>query len=187
MKDYIQTIIDDSINTKQKLFDLSDDIVVIAKVIIDALKKGKKILVCGNGGSAADAQHFVAELVVRFEKERAALPAIALTNDPSIITACSNDYGFDQVFSRQVTALGDEGDVLVGITTSGNSPNILAAFDVAKKNNLKTICLNGKSGGSVNGVDVNLIIPSNITARIQESHITIIHILCGLIDKEFEE
>ena len=148
------------------------------------MKKGNKILTCGNGGSAADAQHFAAELLIRYNKERPSVPAIALSSDASAVTAASNDYGYDYVFSRQVEGLGKPGDILIGITTSGNSKNVHKAFETAKERGLKTICLNGKTGGTMNELelDLNLIIPSNTTARIQESHINIIHIWCELID-----
>ncbi len=154
-------------------------------LIKEALRKGCKVLTCGNGGSAAQAQHLAAELVVRFEKDREALPAISLTTDTSNLTAAGNDYGFEKVFSRQVEALGNQGDVLVGITTSGNSENVLEALKTAKRKGLKTICLNGKAGGAVNdlGVDVNIVVPSRNTARIQEAHITIIHWWCRCVEQ----
>jgi D-sedoheptulose 7-phosphate isomerase len=149
------------------------------------VKNGNKILTCGNGGSAADAQHFATELVIRYNKERPSIPAIALSSDASVVTAASNDYGYEFVFSRQIEGLGKAGDVLIGITTSGNSKNVHKAFETAKELGMKTICLNGKSGGTINNLnlDSNLIIPSNTTARIQEAHINIIHIWCELIDQ----
>ena len=190
MKDIIKECFEDSIDTKRFVMDnLTDEIELCAKIMIDALKKGNKILVCGNGGSAGDTQHFVAELIVRFEKERISLPAIALTTDTSIITACGNDFGYDRIFERQIEGLGREGDVLVGITTSGNSMSIIKGFEAARKIGMKMICLNGKDGGKISkmnlGLDVDLKIPSKNTARIQESHITIIHIWCKLIDMAF--
>lgn len=142
------------------------------------------MLVCGNGGSAADAQHFATELMVRFERERNPLPAIALTCDSSNITAGGNDYGYDFVFERAVHGLGKPGDVLVAISTSGNSPNVIRAVNKANEMGIKVIGLLGKDGGKMKDqqMDVHLIVPSKSTARIQESHITIIHTLCRLID-----
>ena len=188
MRKIIEECFLDSIETKKKVMEnLSDEIESSAKTMIDALKKGNKIIVCGNGGSAADAQHFVAELVIRFEKERISLPAIALTTDTSIITACANDYGYDRLFERQVEGLGNKGDVLVELSTSGNSENVIKAFEAAKRKGMKTICLNGKDGGKIGkmSIDHNIIIPSKVTARVQEAHITIIHIWCKLIDNTF--
>ncbi len=186
MKNIAREFLKESIETKQKLLDdkYLNQIIEAGEIILEAVKNGNKILTCGNGGSAADAQHFAAELVIRYNKERPSVPAIALSSDASAVTAASNDYGYDYVFSRQVEGLGKPGDVLVGITTSGNSKNVHKAFETAKERGLKTICLNGKSGGTINELelDSNLIIPSNTTARIQESHINIIHIWCELID-----
>jgi len=186
MKNIAREFLKESIETKQKLLDdkYLNQIIEAGEIILKAVKNGNKILTCGNGGSAADAQHFAAELVIRYNKERPSVPAIALSSDASAVTAASNDYGYDYVFSRQVEGLGKPGDVLVGITTSGNSKNVHKAFETAKERGLKTICLNGKSGGTINELelDSNLIIPSNTTARIQESHINIIHIWCELID-----
>ncbi len=159
----------------------------IADVCIMALKSGKKILLCGNGGSAGDAQHISAELTGRYKTERKALPAIALTTDTSALTAIGNDYGYDRVFDRQVEALGVMGDVLIGISTSGNSKNIINAFEVGKKLGLVCIALSGRDGGAMNGCsDINLVIPSFNTPRIQESHILVGHIICEFIDKAFE-
>ena len=187
MKEQIKKIIEDSIRTKKDLISKKlDDIEQGAKIIIDALKRGNKVLVCGNGGSAADAQHFVAELVIRFEKDRTGLPAIALTSNTSNITAGANDLGFDNIFSKQVEALGSKGDVLIGITTSGNSPNVIKAFEKAKQKGMRCVCLNGKDGGKINemNLDANIIVPSDNTARVQESHITIIHAWCKIIEEE---
>ncbi|WP_456382672.1 D-sedoheptulose 7-phosphate isomerase [Hydrogenimonas sp.] len=155
-------------------------------IVTEALQAGNKVLLCGNGGSAADAQHIAAELTGRFKIERRPLPAIALTTDTSALTAIGNDYGFDQIFSRQVAALAKEGDVLVGISTSGNSPNVVYALETAKNFGCKTIGLSGKGGGEMNNVcDLNIIVPSDDTARIQEMHILIGHILCQLVDNEY--
>jgi D-sedoheptulose 7-phosphate isomerase len=186
MKNIAREFLEESIETKQKLLDdkYLNQIIKAGEVILEAVKNGNKILTCGNGGSAADAQHFAAELLIRYNKERPSVPAIALSSDASAVTAASNDYGYEYVFSRQVEGLGKPGDILIGITTSGNSKNVHKAFETAKERGLKTICLNGKTGGTMNELelDSNLIIPSNTTARIQESHINIIHIWCELID-----
>lgn len=163
---------------------LKDEIIESAKIIINSIKKGNKLLICGNGGSAADSQHFAAELVGRFKKDRKALPAISLTVDTSILTAWSNDYSFDTVFSRQVEAVGKKGDVLFGISTSGNSQNVIEAFKIANKTGIYTIALSGKDGGKMKKyAKLNIIVPANDTARIQEAHILIIHILCSIIEK----
>lgn len=152
----------------------------------ECLKKGGKILICGNGGSAADAQHFAAELSGRYKKERKALAGIALTTDTSALSAIGNDYGFEFVFSRQVEALGNENDVLIGISTSGKSPNVLEALKKAKELNMLCLGLSGKGGGMMNKLcDYNLVVPSDDTARIQEMHILIIHTLCQIIDESF--
>jgi len=151
-----------------------------------ALANSNKILACGNGGSAADAQHFAAELIGRFERERPGLPALALTTDASVLTALANDYAYDQVFARQVRALGQPGDVLLAITTSGNSANVLAAIEEAHEREMIVIALTGKSGGMVNdalaNTDIHLCVPSERTARIQEVHLLTIHCLCDGID-----
>ena len=160
-----------------------------AMLIVAALKNGNKVLACGNGGSAADSQHFAAELVGRFEKERVALPAIALTTDSSILTAVANDYAFDEIFARQVLALGNSGDILLAISTSGNSPNVLKAIEVAHAKNMAVIALTGKNGGKISEVlnnnDILLNVSHSRTARIQEVHLTIIHALCGSVDFSF--
>ena len=150
-----------------------------------ALGDGRTVLVCGNGGSAADAQHFAAELVGRFTRERRAWPALALTTDSSALTAIGNDYGFDRVFARQVEAHGRPGDVLIGISTSGGSPNVLAAVETARARGLVTIGLTGRDGGALGrAVDVHLNVPSPSTARTQEVHITLLHVLCDLVEQE---
>ena len=152
--------------------------------ICTALSAGKKILVMGNGGSAADAQHLAAEFIGRFKLERPSLPAIALTTDSSILTAIGNDYGYDAVFTRQVEGLAQTGDVVVGISTSGNSPNVLSAMKLAKEKGCITVSLLGRDGGSIKAVsDIPLIVPSSDTPRIQEAHILIIHIICDLVEK----
>lgn len=156
-----------------------------AVIIKNSLKNGKKVLFCGNGGSAADSQHLAAEFVGRFQKERVGLPAIALTVDTSILTAVANDYGYDTVFARQVQALGNDGDVLVGVSTSGNSKNVLAAIDVAKAKGMQCIGLTAQGGGKMAEVcDICMAVPGPVTARAQEIHILIGHILCELVDGE---
>jgi D-sedoheptulose 7-phosphate isomerase len=163
---------------------LADSIAAAVKMLLDALRNGKKILLMGNGGSAADAQHFAAEMVGRFLLERKALPAIALTTDTSILTALGNDYGFDDVFKRQVEALAKPGDVLIGISTSGNSVNVKRAIETGKNMGAKTLGLLGCGGGDIASmVDLQLTIPSSETPRIQETHLLIIHIICDLIEK----
>lgn len=155
-------------------------------IIVDALTNGGKILVCGNGGSAADAQHFAAEFTGRFERERPGLAAVALNTDTSALTAIGNDYGFDVVFSRQVQALGNPGDVLLGISTSGNSLNVMKAIEAAHQREMTVIALTGKGGGKmldmVQETDLHITVPHNRTARIQELHILILHCLCEGVD-----
>jgi D-sedoheptulose 7-phosphate isomerase len=165
--------------------DCGENIVDAAMLIARCVRGGGKLLLFGNGGSAADAQHLAAEFVGRFRIERQALPAIALTTDSSILTAVGNDYGFDQIFARQVQALGRPGDVAIGISTSGNSPNVTSAITQAAKQELKTIGLAGKDGGSlVKCVDISITVASTNVAMIQECHITIGHILCELVENE---
>ena len=155
-----------------------------ALLLIKALRDGRKILVMGNGGSAADAQHFAAELVGRFLTERKALPAIALTTDTSILTAVGNDYGFDEVFKRQVEALVQPGDVLIGISTSGNSANVVRALEAGRAIGATTVGLLGRDGGKMASlVDLELTVPCQSTPHVQEMHLVIIHILCGLVEK----
>jgi len=165
--------------------DCGENIVDAAMLIARCVRGGGKLLFFGNGGSAADAQHLAAEFVGRFRIERQALPAIALTTDSSILTAVGNDYGFDQIFARQVQALGRPGDVAIGISTSGNSPNVTSAITQAAKQELKTIGLVGKDGGSLaKCVDISITVASGNVAMIQECHITIGHILCELVENE---
>jgi len=171
---------------KKVIEQLVPDIEQACEMIISAIKNGKKVLLAGNGGSAADAQHIAAELSGRFVKNRKALPGIALTTDTSALTAIANDYGYEHVFSRQVEALAQEGDLFIGISTSGNSPGILNAFESAKKSNCHTLGLSGRDGGKMSGLcDLNIVVPSDITARIQEMHILIGHILCKAVDDLF--
>jgi D-sedoheptulose 7-phosphate isomerase len=155
-----------------------------ADALLAALRTGRKVLVCGNGGSAADSQHFAAELVGRFTRERRAWPALALTTDASVLTAIGNDHGFDRVFARQVEAHGQPGDVLVGISTSGGSPNVMAAVEAARARGLVTIGLTGRDGGALGrAADVHVNVPSSSTARTQEVHATILHVLCDLVEE----
>ncbi|WP_262918301.1 D-sedoheptulose 7-phosphate isomerase [Mucilaginibacter straminoryzae] len=157
-----------------------------AKNVINAVKKGNKVLIFGNGGSAADAQHIAAEFTGRFVKERRGLPAIALTTDTSAMTAISNDYGYARIFARQVEALAVPGDVVIGISTSGNSENVIKGLEAGKQIGCYTLGLSGRDGGAMNSLcDLNIVIPVNTTARVQEMHILIGHILCAAIDNEF--
>ena len=159
-----------------------------SKMVSQTLKNGHKVLLCGNGGSAADAQHIAAELTGRYKSERKGLPAIALTTDTSALTAISNDYGYDRVFDRQVEALANKGDLLIGISTSGNSQNIISALTSAKAAGCQTLGFSGREGGEMNKVcDINLVVPSTDTPRIQEIHILIGHILCQAVDDAFQE
>src|SRR6195952_4923840 len=168
----IQTVIDS----------LTGDIEIACEMMVSTIKNGNKVLIAGNGGSAADAQHIAAELNGRFVKERRALPGIALTVDTSALTAIANDYGYDHVFSRQLEALAQPGDLFIGISTSGNSAGILKAFESAKKIGCVSLGFSGRDGGKMNGLcDLNIIVPANTTARIQEMHILIGHILCQAV------
>jgi len=165
--------------------ELSDAIDKACKIVTDCIAANKKVLLFGNGGSAGDAQHIAAEFTGRFVKERRSLPAIALTTDTSALTAIGNDYGYDRVFERQTEGLAFEGDVLIGISTSGNSPNVLKALELGRKKGCATIGLSGRDGGIMNSVcDVNIVVPSLVTARIQEMHILIGHIICTAVDNE---
>ncbi len=161
------------------------DLANASRLAVETLKRGNKILLCGNGGSASDAQHIAAELTGRYKSERRGLPGIALTTDTSALTAISNDYGYDRVFDRQVEALANEGDLLIGISTSGNSANVISALKAAKELGCTTIGFSGRDGGKMNEVcDVNLVVPSDNTPRIQEMHILFGHTLCQIIDNE---
>ena len=157
-----------------------------SQMLIDTLKNGNKILLCGNGGSASDAQHIAAELTGRYKSERKGLPGIALNTDTSALTAIANDYGYDRVFDRQVEALANEGDLLIGISTSGNSANVISALKTAREMGCKCIGLSGRDGGAMNEVcDLNIIVPADDTPRIQEMHILIGHTLCQAVDDAF--
>ena len=169
--------------TLRSLSSLEARMVDAADLIEQCLRAGNKLLVCGNGGSAADAAHFATELVVRFAKDRRAYPAICLAGDGGLLTAAGNDYGFDEIFARQVAAVGAPGDVLICLTTSGKSRNVERALEEAKAHKLKTIAFLGRDGGSTVGMaDVELLVRSNSTARIQESHQLLLHVLCETIE-----
>ena len=169
----------------KKLKNSSNKIAQISEICIESLKNGNKIIFCGNGGSAADSQHLAAELVGRYKKNRPAIASIALTTDTSNITAIGNDFGYDTIFERQVEALGKQGDVLVGISTSGNSKNVVLAFEKAKKMGITTIAFTGQKGGKMKELaDITLNVPSDITNNIQEMHIASGHLICGIIENE---
>jgi D-sedoheptulose 7-phosphate isomerase len=156
-------------------------------MVVETLKNGNKVLLCGNGGSAADAQHIAAELTGRYKSERRGLPGIALTTDTSALTAIGNDYGYDRVFDRQVEALANKGDLIIGISTSGNSENIISALKLGRELGCKTLGLSGRDGGLMNDIcDINLVVPSNDTPRIQEMHILFGHTICQIVDENFK-
>ena len=184
----IQSQIEDSIRVKAQLLpSLLPNIKAAGKVLVDSLKGDGILYFAGNGGSSCDASHIAAELVIRYKSgnERKAIPAIALNSDQAVLTACANDYGYEFLFQRQLQAFGKSKDVFIGLTTSGNSKNIILAVEEAKKNGMKVVLLLGGDGGKLKGkANVEIIIPSSVTARIQESHILIGHILCSIIEKE---
>ena len=184
IKRRIQESIDVKAHMLQDL-ELISNVEKAAELIIESLNNGAKMIVCGNGGSASDALHFVGEVVGRFQTERRPFPAIALNADVAIMTAIANDYGYNEIFARQIEAFANPGDVIVGISTSGNSENVYNAIKVSKNKGCKTIALLGKSGGRIKDVtELPIVVPSDVTARIQESHIMIIHVLCEMIDKK---
>lgn len=187
MKKIIEFEFNEHLKTTKATMDcIYESVESAAQICIDALKNSRKILIFGNGGSAADAQHIAAELVGRYKVERKGLPAIALTTDSSALTCISNDYGYEQVFSRQVEALANTGDVAIGISTGGTSTNVISALDIAKNIGCKTIGFSGRDGGEMNAIcDVNLVVPDDDTPRIQEMHILIGHTICQLIDNAF--
>ena len=169
--------------TFEALRDLDAHVAKAADLIEQCLRAGNKLLVCGNGGSAADASHFATELVVRFVKDRQPYPAICLASDSGILTAAANDYGFDEIFARQVAAFAQSGDVLICLTTSGKSKNLIRALEEAKARGLKTITFLGRDGGSTIGIaDLDLLVKSDSTARVQEAHQLLLHVLCEIIE-----
>ena len=188
MRSIIEFEFNEHLKTVQATLEsIGSSIETAANLCINSLENGGKILIFGNGGSAADSQHFSAELVGRYKTEREGLPAIALTTDTSIITAVGNDYGYETIFSRQVMALAKKDDILIGISTSGTSKNVISALKLASELKCKTIGFSGNDGGVFNKIcDINLVVPSNDTPRIQEMHIIIGHTICHLIDQEFK-
>lgn len=184
----VKRLFEESIQTKQQARDsLAPQIARAAVVITGSLQHGGKILSCGNGGSAGDAQHFSAEMLNRFEMERPGLPAVALTTDSSTLTAIANDFDFSEIFAKQVQALGMQGDVLLAISTSGNSENVLKAVTAARARNMRVIALSGRDGGKMSALlgdeDIEICVPVDSTARAQEVHLLVIHCLCDLIDR----
>jgi len=180
--------INGSIETLQSLKKLEPEVARAADFITDCLTKRSKLLVCGNGGSASDAAHFATELVVRFAKDRPAYPAICLTGDGGLLTAAGNDYGFDEIFARQVAAFGVPGDLLICLTTSGKSKNVLRALEEARPRKLKTIAFLGRDGGSTIGIaDVDLLVASDSTARIQEAHQLLLHVICEAMESRLAQ
>ncbi len=188
MIEQIKANFTESIKTKIAASEVLPEVIFRAgQTMVNALMNGNKILCCGNGGSAGDAQHFSSELLNRYERDRPSLPAIAITTDPSTITSIANDYSYDEVFSKQVRALGQAGDILLAISTSGNSRNVIKAMEAAVNRDMTIIALTGKDGGEMAGLlgdnDVEIRVPSNRTARIQEVHLLVIHNLCEVIDE----
>ena len=186
MKEAIIKIFEESAQVKVKFGAANaDKIIEVVQLIAQAFREGKKVILFGNGGSATDASHIAAEFVNRFLMERPPLPAIALNTDTAVLTSISNDYDYSQVFSKQLAALGHEGDVVIGISTSGNSVNVIKAIDVAKKNGMKTVVLTGGTGGKMAAIaDYTFIVQTKVTARVQETHITLGHIICQMVDEE---
>jgi D-sedoheptulose 7-phosphate isomerase len=187
MKEMIQSELNGHVATAKLVADtMNESIQKACEMAVQTLKNGGKILIFGNGGSAADAQHIAAELTGRYKTERPSLAGIALTTDTSALTAIGNDYGYDRVFDRQLEGLGRAGDMAIGISTSGNSKNVISALELAKQKGMRTLGLSGRDGGGMNSAcELNIVIPSNDTPRIQEMHITIGHIICQAIDDSF--
>lgn len=186
MTDMIATAFENIVGNFIKLKQKSSTVEQIAQMWIEALASGNKVIFCGNGGSAADSQHLAAELMGRYKFDRAPMPAMSLTVDTSALTAIGNDYGYDKVFSRQLRGIGNKGDVLVGISTSGNSKNILDAFAVAKDKGIKTVAFTGEAGGEMlKSADICLNVPSSTTNNIQEMHIACGHLICGIVEAHF--
>ncbi len=188
MREMITKELEGHLATTQKVIEtLMPQIEAASKMAVETLKNGGKILIFGNGGSAADAQHIAAELTGRYKTERPSLAGIALTTDTSALTAIGNDYGYDRVFDRQLEGLGRAGDMAIGISTSGNSKNVISALELAKQKGMRTLGLSGRDGGGMNSAcELNIVIPSSDTPRIQEMHITIGHIICQAIDDSFK-
>ena len=190
MREIIKQRINDSIEVKKGLLEnesLLENLECLTHEIKKAIRKGHKLVLCGNGGSASDALHFAGEIVGRFIRERDAWPAVVLNADVATMTAIGNDYGYDDVFSRQAQAHCQEGDVFIGISTSGNSENVRRALEMAKSKGCKTAALLGKDGGIIGKIAaIPLIVPCNTTARVQESHILLIHIMCELVERDLE-
>jgi D-sedoheptulose 7-phosphate isomerase len=186
MKKIIENEFNEHLKAANSIYSLTDDVAASAQLCIDCLKNNGKILLFGNGGSAADAQHIAAEIVGRYKEKRKALPAIALTTDSSALTAIGNDFGFLQIYTRQVEALANKGDILIAISTGGASDNVNNALKLAKKIGCKSIGFSGRDGGEFNkNCDINIVVPAEDTPRIQEMHILIGHTICHLIDKAF--
>jgi D-sedoheptulose 7-phosphate isomerase len=186
MKDSILKIFNESAQVKVKFAqENADKVVEVVQLIAQTFRDGKKVILFGNGGSAMDASHIAAEFVNRFLMERPPLPAIALNTDTAVLTSISNDYDYSQVFSKQLAALGNEGDVVIGLSTSGNSPNVIKAIETARKNGMKTVVLTGGTGGKLAKLaDYSFVVQTKQTPRIQETHITLGHTICQLVDEE---
>ena len=187
MEKWINDVLDEKVELMKLIRESNyfEELETVGRELSSTLRRGNKIILAGNGGSAADAQHFAAEIVGRFLKERNSLPAISLCVDPSIVTCIANDYGYDEVFSRQVSGLGKEGDVFIGISTSGNSGNCIKAIEEAHRKGMKTIGFIGKDGGKMKDIcDFSLIVPSDKTPRIQEIHTLTVHLLCEMVERE---
>jgi len=191
MNDYASNLnraIDDLVRTLESLKNLEPEVTRATGLIEECLRAGNKLLVCGNGGSATDASHFATEFVVRFAKDRRAFPAICLAGDAGILTAAGNDYGFDEIFARQVAAFGAQGDVLICLTTSGKSKNVVRALQEAKARQMKTIAFLGRDGGSTVGIaDLDLLVKNDSTARVQEAHQLLLHVLCEIIESRLDK
>ena len=191
MNDYASNLnraINDLVRTLESLKNLEPEVTRATGLIEECLRAGNKLLVCGNGGSATDASHFATEFVVRFAKDRRAFPAICLAGDAGILTAAGNDYGFDEIFARQVAAFGAEGDVLICLTTSGKSKNVVRALQEAKARQMKTIAFLGRDRGSTVGIaDLDLLVKSDSTARVQEAHQLLLHVLCEIIESRLDK
>jgi D-sedoheptulose 7-phosphate isomerase len=184
--EHVVQVLKDAAAAHERMAARASAVVAAASAIAEALRQGRAVFTFGNGGSAADAQHFAAELVGRYERERKAWPAIALTTDTSALTAVSNDYGFEHVFARQLEALGREGDVAMGISTSGASPNVLRALAAAKERGLVTIALTGRGGDAGTIAQYHIAVQEERTSRVQEVHATVLHVMCELIEKELD-